>query len=64
MKEMEEIERQYNMFVDTGDLKLLFPSMTGTWEKDKRRFTILWQDSQRLLEDAEDFYIDNINTEE
>jgi hypothetical protein len=52
------------MFVDTGDLKLLFPSMTGTWEKDKRRFTILWQDSQRLLEDAEDFYIDNINTEE
>jgi len=52
------------MFVDTGDLRLLFPSMTGTWEKDKRRFTILWQDSQRLLEDAGDFYVENINTEE
>lgn len=65
MKKMEqEIQRQYDMFVESGDLKLLFPSMTGVWEKDQKRFTILWMDSQRLLEDSGEFYVDNINLED
>ena len=57
MQENEIAKAQYLAFKESGDLKLLFPGMTGDWEKDKRRFTLIWEDNQRLLEgvDKDDY---------
>lgn len=56
MKEESQIQKQYNSFKESGDLKILFPGMSGNWEKDKKRFTRVWEDNQRLLKEAESFY--------
>jgi hypothetical protein len=56
MKEESQIQKQYNSFKESGDLKILFPGMSGNWEKDQKRFTRVWEDNQRLLKEAESFY--------
>ncbi len=56
MSEESQIQKQYNSFKESGDLKMLFPKLTGNWEKDKARFTKIWEENQRLLEEAERFY--------
>jgi len=53
MQEKDIVQKQYLAFKENGDLKILFPGMSGDWEKDKRRFTLIWEDSQRLIEEAE-----------
>jgi hypothetical protein len=35
---------------------MLFPGLSGNWEKDRVRFTRLWEEHQRLLKEAGDFY--------
>lgn len=50
---MGEAQVQYNFFLESGDLESLFPSMTGEWEKDKKRFTKIWEDNQKLIRDIE-----------
>jgi hypothetical protein len=52
MQEKEIVRQQYLAFKESGDLKILFPGMSGDWEKDKKRFTLIWEDSQRLLDEA------------
>jgi hypothetical protein len=56
MKEESQIQKQYNSFKESGDLKILFPGMSGNWEKDQKRFTRVWEDNQRLLKEVESFY--------
>jgi hypothetical protein len=31
---------------------MLFPGLSGNWEKDKVRFTRIWEEHQRLLKEA------------
>ena len=45
----KEAEIQYKAFVENGDLKVLYPSMTGDWEKDKTRFIKIWSEMQELI---------------
>ena len=52
----EEIQKQYNSFKESGDLKMLFPGLSGNWEKDKAKFIKLWGEHQRLLEEVGNFY--------
>lgn len=35
---MRELKVLYDSFKDSGDLKALFPYLTGNWEKDKKEF--------------------------
>lgn len=48
---MKEIKVQYDFFLENGDLKDLFPevSFTGEWEKDKSKFTKIWKDNQKFI---------------
>ena len=52
MSEESQIQKQYNSFKESGDLKMLFPGLSGNWEKDKVRFTRIWEEHQRLLKEA------------
>lgn len=52
MRESPEIQRQYQAFKESGDLKVLFKGMSGDWEKDKVRFTRIYEENQRIIEEA------------
>lgn len=46
-------EQQYNVFRDSGDLEELFPKLSGEWNKDKARFTKMFEKNNQILEDLE-----------
>jgi hypothetical protein len=52
MKENQEAQEQYQAFKDSGDLKVLFRGMSGDWEKDKVKFTRIYEENQRIIEEA------------
>ena len=52
MREAQEIQKQYQAFKESGDLKILFKGMSGDWEKDKKRFTRIYEENQRIMEEA------------
>jgi hypothetical protein len=37
---------------------MLFPGLSGNWEKDKARFIRIWEEHQRLLKEASAFNSD------
>jgi hypothetical protein len=43
------IKAEYDKLLETEDLKILFPSMKGIWEDDKKRFTKQWNINQEIL---------------
>lgn len=49
----KEAQIQYNAMLKNGDLEILFPSMTGEWTKDKKRFTKIWEENQKLIQKIE-----------
>ena len=48
---MTEVEIQYKAFLENGDLEMLFPGLTGEWTKDKKAFTRIWEENQKLIND-------------
>ena len=50
---MLEIKKAYNSLLESGDLKMLFPKAKGEWEKDKKRFTEIYEFNQKTLENFE-----------
>lgn len=52
MRENPEIQKQYQAFKESGDLKVLFKGMSGDWDKDKTRFTRIYEENQRIIEEA------------
>ena len=34
----KEAKVQYDFLLDSGDLQMFFPTMSGEWKKDKERF--------------------------
>ena len=36
---MRELKNLYDTFLESGDIKALYPEMTGVWEEDKAEFT-------------------------
>jgi hypothetical protein len=36
----EEMKLIYSSLIDNGDFKVMFPTMTGEWEVDKKEFII------------------------
>ena len=41
--------REYNILLDLGELNELYPNLTGIWEKDKKKFTSIWEQNQEIL---------------
>ena len=40
-------------FLENGDLEMLFPGLTGEWTKDKKAFTRIWEENQKLINDID-----------
>lgn len=59
----EQARLQYESLLKEGELKNMFPSMTGKWEKDCDKFIKQYEDNKNLLNmdviiEDEDEYID------
>lgn len=54
---VQKVKFWYNELVESGDLQKMFPSLTGTWSKDKEEFIEIYKD---FSIDANP--IDNINS--
>lgn len=52
MKDNQKIQKQYQAFKESGDLKVLFRGMSGDWEKDKLKFTRIYEEHERIIEEA------------
>lgn len=48
---MNEIQKQYNSLLESGELKEMFPNFKGEWDKDKRAFTRHFEENQKILND-------------
>lgn len=46
---MSETKKLYNSLVDSGDLELMFTSMTGRWSIDKSSFTKQFEANEELI---------------
>lgn len=45
----QEAKKEYDLFLNSGDLKMLFPAMKGDWEKDKKMWIIIWKENQKAI---------------
>ena len=48
MKE-QEAKKEYDDFLHSGDLQILFPGLHGEWDKDKKIWIKIWVDNQRAI---------------
>lgn len=46
---MTEAEIQYNAFLESGELLEMHSDFTGCWAKDKVKFTRLYENNQKLI---------------
>lgn len=44
-----QARKLYNLLLDNGDLKNLYSSMKGSWDKDKRCFTNQYEENEELI---------------
>jgi len=42
----------YDALVESGELKTLYSSMKGTWEKDEKTFLRQYEENQKIINDA------------
>ena len=49
LKMETEAKIQYDLFLESGDLEDLFPSMTGEWEQDKKSFIKKWEIHKKII---------------
>lgn len=47
------VRSEYDVLLDLGDLRELYPNLKGIWEKDKKDFTYIWEQKQAILGDID-----------
>jgi hypothetical protein len=48
---MSQARNLYNALLENGELKALYSSMKGSWEKDEKSFTRQYDENQALIND-------------
>lgn len=38
-----KIKDEYTSLLETGELLEIFPELSGSWAKDRSKFTVLWE---------------------
>lgn len=36
------VRKEYDILLENGELLELYPELSGSWGKDKNKFTVLW----------------------
>lgn len=50
---MQQIKKEYDLLLESGDLEMLFPRASGIWETDKKQFVLIYEENQKLLNNFE-----------
>ena len=46
---MNEIEKEYSLLLNSGELTQMFPTFSGEWDKDKKIFTKYFEENQKIF---------------
>ncbi len=47
------VKKEYNVLLEGGELLEMYPELSGSWEKDEKVFTSIWEKNQEAIRDIE-----------
>lgn len=47
------VKKEYNILLENGELLELYPELSGSWLKDKKDFTIIWEQNTKAIKDID-----------
>ena len=47
-------KQEYDVLVESGELLELYPELSGSWRKDKKSFTEIWEKNLEAINDEDD----------
>lgn len=50
---VKRLKSEYDMLLESGELLLMFPELSGKWSKDKAEFKKLWDVNQQAINDID-----------
>lgn len=48
-----KVKREYEALLDSGELEIMFPQLSGSWKQDKTLFTSLWEQNIEAIKDID-----------
>lgn len=48
-----KVKNEYNVLLQSGDLLELYPELSGSWPKDKKKFTLIWEQNVEAIKDID-----------
>lgn len=46
-------KEEYNVLLDNGELLELYPELSGSWAKDKKKFTVIWEQNIEAIKNID-----------
>ena len=47
------VKKEYDILLDSGELEIMFPQLSGSWTKDQALFTQLWEQNIEAIKDID-----------
>lgn len=46
-------KEEYNVLLENGELLELYPELSGSWAKDKKKFTTIWEQNIEAIKNID-----------
>ena len=46
-------KNEYNVLLESGELLEMYPELSGSWSKDKNKFTLIWEQNIEAIKDID-----------
>lgn len=47
------VKKEYQVLLDSGELLEMYPELSGSWEKDKKKFTLIWEQNVEAIKNID-----------
>lgn len=48
-----KVRNEYQALLDSGELLEMYPGLSGSWGKDKKRFTVIWEQNVEAIKNID-----------
>lgn len=48
-----KVKDEYEVLLDSGELLELYPELSGSWAKDKKKFTKIWEQNIEAIKNID-----------
>lgn len=48
-----KVKKEYTTLLENGELLIMFPELSGTWSKDRKIFTSLWEQNNEAIKNID-----------